>query len=161
MSYFLGYGHEVWSAGGYYFWFVPLLLHASMIKFANSVQGSNGGAVLWLHIWWIPLRPFDVHWREPNQRGMDGHSWSIQSLDVVWKVEKGEDRVQHCLKLELIFRKGGLCSVDEKLKLAKSSAHFQMNSCISMAVKTFFIRDVTERSLVTQRCSTMTSSSTG
>lgn len=20
MSYFLGYGHEVWSAGGYYFW---------------------------------------------------------------------------------------------------------------------------------------------
>jgi aquaglyceroporin related protein len=28
MSYFLGYGHEVWSAGGYYFWCVPLVLCA-------------------------------------------------------------------------------------------------------------------------------------
>ena len=24
MSYFLGYGHEVWSAGGYYFW-IPMV----------------------------------------------------------------------------------------------------------------------------------------
>jgi hypothetical protein len=36
MSYFLGYGHEVWSAGNYYFWFVPIL-DDKMIKFANLI----------------------------------------------------------------------------------------------------------------------------
>ena len=27
MSYFLGYGHEVWSAGNYYFWYVVSAKH--------------------------------------------------------------------------------------------------------------------------------------
>jgi len=32
MSYFLGYGHEVWSAGGYYFWYIHVIPQSWMIN---------------------------------------------------------------------------------------------------------------------------------
>jgi aquaglyceroporin related protein len=38
VSYMIGYGHEVWSAGGYYFWVCPK--RAPLIDFANLVDRS-------------------------------------------------------------------------------------------------------------------------
>jgi aquaglyceroporin related protein len=54
VSYMLGYGHEVWSAGGYYFW-VSLLT----LLFVNTEpmvkKGSNGRSILWDYFRCIPV----------------------------------------------------------------------------------------------------------
>ncbi len=73
VSYMIGYGHEVWSAGGYYFW-VSLLMSLQLIGMAILiiVAGSNGRAFLWLFIWGLALRCFLVHGRQPNQHTLDG-----------------------------------------------------------------------------------------
>jgi aquaglyceroporin related protein, other eukaryote len=46
-TYFIGYGHEVWSAGNYYFWYY---LGASFAASTNSSQGPNDCTFLRLHI---------------------------------------------------------------------------------------------------------------
>jgi len=52
MSYFLGYGHEVWSAGNYYFWVsrVVFRLHLSSFPKANVSR-----AILADHILQVPM----------------------------------------------------------------------------------------------------------
>jgi aquaglyceroporin related protein len=56
VSYMIGYGHEVWSAGGYYFW-VSLLSHrrAGMVILIVAA-GSHGCTILWLYIRRLALR---------------------------------------------------------------------------------------------------------
>jgi aquaglyceroporin related protein, other eukaryote len=47
-TYFIGYGHEVWSAGNYYFWYY---IGVSFAVLTNSSQGPNDCTILRLHIW--------------------------------------------------------------------------------------------------------------
>jgi len=60
MSYGLGYGHEVWSAGGYYFW-IPvsqnqfLKILAKFEDFQTNEFELDGGAILRLRIRWFPI----------------------------------------------------------------------------------------------------------
>lgn len=63
MSYFLGYGHEVWSAGNYYFWVCgQYTLCAQLVRNTNmAFSGPNGRSLLRLRIWGFPLRRFPLH----------------------------------------------------------------------------------------------------
>jgi len=71
MSYFLGYGHEVWSAGGYYFWVgFPGVPHSGALL--TSSAGTNGCTFLRLFVRWLAVRRLLVHRREPNQYTLDG-----------------------------------------------------------------------------------------
>jgi len=53
MSYMLGYGHEVWSAGGYYFW-IPMV--------APFLGCTFGGLLYDLFIYTGPESPINMPW---------------------------------------------------------------------------------------------------
>lgn len=78
MSYFLGYGHEVWSAGNYYFWvclyLLPSKLAANSLSKPQLIVGtdSNGRTLLWLHVRRLPLRRLHLHRRITDQYALDG-----------------------------------------------------------------------------------------
>lgn len=57
MSFFLGYGHEVWSAGNYYFWVrFQVHLHGGVyFRLTWSYLDTNGVAIFWLHVWWLAI----------------------------------------------------------------------------------------------------------
>jgi MIP family channel proteins len=63
-TYFIGYGHEVWSAGNYYFWYC---FDVSFTAPTNSLQGSNDCTVLRLHIWRMAIRFPNLPWRKSCQ----------------------------------------------------------------------------------------------
>lgn len=59
MSYFLGYGHEVWSAGNYYFWVSHnVLIHNHQL----TRSGTNGFSLLRLLVRWMVVRYLPFHW---------------------------------------------------------------------------------------------------
>ena len=97
MSYAVGYGHEVWSAGGYYFWSKCIseryFLKDTETRPINRVQSgarvvcifvgehanhntcgsSNGCLVPWVHLRRLPLRFVHLHrTRKPHQHPMAG-----------------------------------------------------------------------------------------
>lgn len=89
MSYFLGYGHEVWSAGNYYFWVCffpfsfssfllpPLQPFLSPLSLASNINcsrlGSHGRSLLRLCIRWLPVRRLHLYQPcQPNQPTLDG-----------------------------------------------------------------------------------------
>jgi aquaglyceroporin related protein len=71
MSYMLGYGPEVWRAGGYYFW-VSLVTEHKCGSRLPDVPDTNGCSILWYHVRWIPLRCLHLYGAEPNQYTLDG-----------------------------------------------------------------------------------------
>jgi aquaglyceroporin related protein len=79
MSYFLGYGHGVWSAGGYYFWVRDLLVVSVCNSTDNHPLDTNGCSLLWLHLRRLALRYVPLHRREPDQYSMDGTEASAPS----------------------------------------------------------------------------------
>ena len=84
MSYFLGYGHEVWSAGNYYFWVSKPSSQFYQSKPSDrSRSGTHDSSVLWLHIRRFLVRPFSVHRRVTAERAVLGHfcvdSWHAAS----------------------------------------------------------------------------------
>ena len=75
MSYFLGYGHEVWSAGNYYFWVGRNLRNTTDWTRTNGSSlftGTNGRTPAWLCVWRMAVRHVPIHWSEPHQFEMDG-----------------------------------------------------------------------------------------
>jgi aquaglyceroporin related protein, other eukaryote len=79
MSYFLGYGHGVWSAGGYYFWVRDLLVVSVCNSTDNRPPDTDGCSLLRLHLWRLALRHVPLHRREPDQYSMDGTEASAPS----------------------------------------------------------------------------------
>lgn len=68
-TYFVGYGHEVWSAGNYYFWVCTLdMLIALVLTFPDT----HGCTVFRMYLWRLPVRYFDLYWPESDQYSMDG-----------------------------------------------------------------------------------------
>jgi hypothetical protein len=72
VSYMVGYGHEVWSAGGYYFWVSrqPLAMSISRKRHgANEACWIDpyGGAVLRLLAWWFPVRRLHIRRQESGE----------------------------------------------------------------------------------------------
>ena len=68
VSYMIGYGHEVWSAGGYYFWVSPsscqnMCLHFWKANMADivTISGPNGRTFLRMHVWRVFVRCVPVH----------------------------------------------------------------------------------------------------
>jgi aquaglyceroporin related protein len=64
MSYCVGYGHEVWSAGGYYFWVCLLPLERPLSTLRCTLRrpsiiliflDSYGCTFLRMYIWWLAL----------------------------------------------------------------------------------------------------------
>jgi glycerol uptake facilitator-like aquaporin len=60
MSFFLGYGHEVWAAGRYYFWvglMFPFISDVRRERRMGSTRmltlciDTNGCTVLWMFVW--------------------------------------------------------------------------------------------------------------
>jgi aquaglyceroporin related protein, other eukaryote len=47
-TYFIGYGHEVWSAGNYYFWVCPLHHHTMCLL---TLVDSHGCPFSWMYVW--------------------------------------------------------------------------------------------------------------
>jgi len=70
VSYMIGYGHEVWSAGGYYFWVGPLI--RSTRHFLIASAGPYGCTFLRLHVRRVALRHVPVHRRQSHQHPLDG-----------------------------------------------------------------------------------------
>ncbi len=68
-TYFVGYGHEVWSAGNYYFWVstVDMLI----VLILNSLD-TYGCTIFRMYLWRVPVRYFDLYWSKSNQYSMDG-----------------------------------------------------------------------------------------
>jgi len=76
MSYFLGYGHEVWAAGNYYFWVSRLTLEQIVMSDADTdnkmyVADTDGLSLLRLSLWRLSLRHVPFYGREPHQHTMD------------------------------------------------------------------------------------------
>jgi aquaglyceroporin related protein len=78
VSYMLGYGHEVWSAGNYYFWvsshthpkYIP---HSRPFKTNKRQTDPNGRPLLRHPLWWLPLRHVPLHRsRQPHQHALLG-----------------------------------------------------------------------------------------
>jgi len=63
MSYFLGYGHGVWSAGGYYFWVRHLLSCLLVTVLTITLLDTHGCSLLRLHFWRLALRYVPFHRR--------------------------------------------------------------------------------------------------
>ena len=63
-TYFVGYGHEVWSAGNYYFW---VCVSSSLRDSLTNTKDSNDCTISGLHFRWLPIRSISVHWRKPDQ----------------------------------------------------------------------------------------------
>ena len=64
MSYAVGYGPEVWSAGGYYFW-VSIALHLSagiFLFLSLMVLDTDGSTVPRLCLWRLVIRLLHLHW---------------------------------------------------------------------------------------------------
>lgn len=68
-TYCVGYGHEVWSAGNYYFWVRTVDM---LIAVVLSSLDTHGCTVFRMYVRWVPVRYFDLYWPEPNQYSMDG-----------------------------------------------------------------------------------------
>jgi len=55
-TYFVGYGHEVWSAGNYYFWVSSASQHLCQVEHRLTPRlDTNDCSVLRLYIWRLPL----------------------------------------------------------------------------------------------------------
>lgn len=82
VSYMIGYGHEVWSAGGYYFW-VRVFLSSSLIlnrQITNPIPpiDSHGGPLLRNPHRRLPLRLLPVPGsRQPRQHSLLGHPQAV------------------------------------------------------------------------------------
>ena len=69
-SYMIGYGHEVWAAGGYYFWVRYIwTLHIKPSRPSGpsrltrvSILGSYGCTNIGLHLRGMDLRCIPVYW---------------------------------------------------------------------------------------------------
>jgi aquaglyceroporin related protein, other eukaryote len=61
VSYMLGYGHEVWAAGNYYFWVCLSSGRTLTSTVLTQMSDSNGGSLLWNLPRWIPLRRFHLY----------------------------------------------------------------------------------------------------
>jgi aquaglyceroporin related protein len=73
VSYMLGYGHEVWSAGGYYFWVSGIFNLVDQVHWLILTSDSDGCSFPRLPAWRFPLRSLHLHWyRQPSQRALDG-----------------------------------------------------------------------------------------
>lgn len=81
-SYMLGYGHEVWAAGNYYFWVCDYNLHLFPVleilkrgpSYAGFFIGPNGRSVPGLRIRWVDLRCLLVYWtRQSCQHALVGY----------------------------------------------------------------------------------------
>jgi aquaglyceroporin related protein, other eukaryote len=70
VSYMIGYGQEVWSAGGYYFWVSQARAHYRLSFLSDLCQGANGRPLLRLLFRRLAVRYVPVHWRQPNQHSM-------------------------------------------------------------------------------------------
>lgn len=68
-TYFIGYGHEVWSAGNYYFWVCTLDDHLVCLL---TLVDPHGNTFFWMYVWRLPVRRFDLHWSKPDQYPVDG-----------------------------------------------------------------------------------------
>jgi aquaglyceroporin related protein, other eukaryote len=68
-SYFVGYGHEVWSAGNYYFWVSKLDVRSS---FKLIFPDTNDRTVLRMYFWRLLIRHLHLHWAISNQYPVDG-----------------------------------------------------------------------------------------
>ena len=75
MSYALGYGHEVWSAGGYYFW-IPMVA-----PFFGCLFGA------WLYDVMIYTGP------SPVNTPWFGLKYVLRP-DVAWRARKGNEETQ-------------------------------------------------------------------
>ena len=67
VSYILGYGHEVWSAGGYYFWVSQSCESKKRAVIDEFLIDSHGLPFLRYCFWWFPLRRLHVRWSQPGQ----------------------------------------------------------------------------------------------
>lgn len=77
MSYFLGYGHEVWSAGGYYFW-IPMV---------SPFFGCTFGGFLYDLLMFTGESPINEEWM-----GIPGAYRRLMSLGKS-KKEKAESSI--------------------------------------------------------------------
>ena len=91
MSFALGYGNEVWTAGNHYFWvsyLVPVVPSHTVARssmhqrggIANRSVDPDGYTVLGLHVRRLLVRSTPLHRREPNQHALHG-SVSLRPLD--------------------------------------------------------------------------------
>lgn len=60
MSYILGYGTEVWSAGNYYFW-VTFPCSCLQLIHLTRVVDSHGHTLLGLYVWRFLIRLLHLH----------------------------------------------------------------------------------------------------
>ncbi len=68
-TYFVGYGHEVWSAGNYYFWVCDLnVLTTPLLTWLDS----HDRTIFRMYVWGIPVRHFHFYWPKSNQYTLDG-----------------------------------------------------------------------------------------
>ena len=82
VSYMLGYGHEVWSAGGYYFWVSSCSSAILSQKQLTMLPGTHGFSFLWLCIRWLALRYIPLHWRVPHKHTIYGIRAFIQTKAI-------------------------------------------------------------------------------
>ena len=68
-TYFAGYGHEVWSAGNYYFWVCAV---GMLVARVLTSPDPHGCTLLRMYLWRVPVRYFDLYRPESNQHSMDG-----------------------------------------------------------------------------------------
>jgi hypothetical protein len=72
MSYILGYGHEVWSAGGYYFWVSEPMAGARAEQKIDVFSDSYGSPFLRMHVWGISVRSSGLHWPVSSKHSLAG-----------------------------------------------------------------------------------------
>lgn len=86
VSYMLGYGHEVWAAGNYYFWVCDRVFALSLLKSSSGyfltlslVQlGPHGRPVPGLHVRRMALRCLLVYWtRQSGQHALAGYQAAV------------------------------------------------------------------------------------
>lgn len=72
VSYMIGYGPEVWRAGGYYFWVSLAGDLILVIPILTTLTDSDGCPLLWLHFRRLAVRYVPVHRRQPHQHAIHG-----------------------------------------------------------------------------------------
>lgn len=68
VSYMIGYGHNVWAAGNYYFWVSATPDFRSQVYDANTIfqTGPHGSTFLRLHLRRLAVRHVPLHRRKPS-----------------------------------------------------------------------------------------------
>lgn len=72
VSYMIGYGHNVWAAGNYYFWVRDALPDRTLQDVLTKSVGTNGRPLLWHGFRWLAVRYVPIRRRKSSEYSMDG-----------------------------------------------------------------------------------------